>query len=203
MDSKALHSLTYGLFVLTAKEGERDNGCIINTLIQVANTPDRVSIAVNKANYTHDMVKRTGVFNVSVLSVKAKFDLFRNFGFQSGRVADKFSGFKDVKRSRNGLYYITDSANAYLSCKVTEMHDLGSHTLFVAEITDGEVLSGDESVTYSYYFKNIKPAPQPKPEVKKGWVCSVCGYVYEGEELPADVVCPVCKHPASDFVKLG
>ena len=203
MDSKALHSLTYGLFVLTAKEGERDNGCIINTLIQVANTPDRVSIAVNKANYTHDMVKRTGVFNVSVLSVKAKFDLFRNFGFQSGRVADKFSGFKDVKRSRNGLYYITDSANAYLSCKVTEMHDLGSHTMFVAEITDGEVLSGDESVTYSYYFKNIKPAPQPKPEVKKGWVCSVCGYVYEGEELPADFVCPVCKHPASYFVKLG
>lgn len=203
MDSKALHSLTYGLFVLTAKEGEWDNGCIINTLIQVANTPDRVSIAVNKANYTHDMVKRTGVFNVSVLSVKAKFDLFRNFGFQSGRVADKFSGFKDVKRSRNGLYYITDSANAYLSCKVTEMHDLGSHTMFVAEITDGEVLSGDESVTYSYYFKNIKPAPQPKPEVKKGWVCSVCGYVYEGEELPADFVCPVCKHPASDFVKLG
>ena len=124
MDSKALHSLTYGLFVLTAKEGERDNGCIINTLIQVANTPDRVSIAVNKANYTHDMVKRTGVFNVSVLSVKAKFDLFRNFGFQSGRVADKFSGFKDVKRSRNGLYYITDSANAYLSCKVTEMHEM-------------------------------------------------------------------------------
>ncbi len=158
---------------------------------------------MNKANYTHDMVKRTGVFNVSVLSVKAKFDLFRNFGFQSGRVADKFSGFKDVKRSRNGLYYITDSANAYLSCKVTEMHDLGSHTLFVAEITDGEVLSGDESVTYSYYFKNIKPAPQPKPEVKKGWVCSVCGYVYEGEELPADFICPVCKHPASDFVKLG
>ena len=199
MDDKAIRNLTYGLFVLTAKEGDKDNGCIINTVTQVASNPDRISIAVNKNNYTHDMIKATGEFNVSILSKDTPFETFKHFGFQSGRDVDKTEGIT-FSRSENGLIYLTENANAYLSGKVIEMIDVGSHTLFVADLVDAAVLSDVDSVTYAYYFSNIKPAPQA--EKKKGWVCKICGYIYEGEELPPDFICPICKHPASDFERI-
>ena len=199
MDDKAIRNLSYGLFVLTAKEGDKDNGCIINTVTQVASNPDRISIAVNKNNYTHDMVLATGQFNVSILSKETPFATFQHFGFQSGRDVDKTVGI-NFSRSENGLIYLTEHANAYLSGKVIETLDVGSHTLFVADLVDAAVLSDVESVTYAYYFSNIKPAPQT--EQKKGWVCKICGYIYEGEELPEDFICPICKHPASDFERL-
>ena len=201
MNDKVKHNLSYGLFVLTAKDGEKDNGCIINTVTQVASEPNRISISVNKKNYTHDMILKTGEFNVSILSEKAKFDTFKHFGFQSGRDTDKMAGIA-ISRSANGLVYLnTGETNAYISGKVIQSIDVGSHTLFIADVTDGEVLDNTPSATYAYYFSNIKPKPEPAPK-KKGWICTICGYIYEGEELPPDFICPICKHPASDFVKL-
>ncbi|MDD7351362.1 MAG: ferritin family protein [Clostridia bacterium] len=205
MDNKAMYKLSYGLFVLTAKDGDKDNGCIINTAIQAASTPNQMSICVNKANYTHDMIAKTGIFTVSIISQKAKFDLFKRFGFQSGRNADKFEGFANCERGANGLLYITEGTNAYISVKVDKTVDLGSHTMFVGEITDMEVLDDSLSATYEYYFNNIKPKPQPVGVTENGqtvWRCTICGYEYVGEELPKDFVCPICKHPASDFEKV-
>lgn len=204
MNPKVMYNLSYGLFVLTANENGKDNGCIINTAIQVTSEPNRISIAVNKANHTHDMVKATDVFNVSILSEKASFDLFKRFGFQSGKTADKFSGFSGFKKSANGLVYVTEGTNAYISAKVCMTQDLGTHTLFIAEVTDMEVLDSAPSATYSYYQSNIKPKPQASaaPKGKTVWRCKICGYEYEGEELPPDFICPVCKHPASDFEKV-
>lgn len=201
MDNKAMYKLTYGLFVLTARDGDKDNGCIINTASQVTTNPNRITIAVNKQNYTHDIIKKTGEFNVSILSENSKFATYQNFGFQSGRETDKFEKFT-FKRSDNGIVYIPEETNAFLSAKVVSEMDLGTHTLFLADVTDGQVLSDDNSVTYNYYQKNIKPAPK-KEEVKKtGWICTICGYIYEGENLPEDFVCPVCKHGAIDFKSL-
>ena len=204
MDNKVMYSLSYGLFVLSARRGDKDNGCITNTAIQVTTTPNRIVIAVNKGNYTHDMVAQTGRFTVSVLSEEAKFDLFQRFGFQSGRDVDKFAGFAGAKRGENGILYVTQGINAYLTCKVVSATDLGTHTLFLAEVTDGDVLSDAPSATYAYYQAHIKPKPAAPaaPSEKKRWVCKVCGYVYEGDELPADYICPLCKHPASDFEPL-
>ena len=202
MDTKAMFKLSYGLFVLTAKDGDKDNGCIINTASQVTSEPNRITIAVNKANYTHDMIKKTGVFNVSVLSQDVTFDAFKHFGFQSGRDTDKFAGYADAQRSANGLYYVTKGVNALISGKVIEEKEFETHTLFIAEVTECRVLSDAPSVTYAYYFEHIKPKPQPVEEAQVGWVCKICGYVYEGEELPEDFICPLCKHPASDFEKL-
>ena len=202
MDTKAMFKLSYGLFVLTAKDGDKDNGCIINTASQVTSEPNRITIAVNKANFTHDMIKKTGVFNVSILSQDVTFDSFKHFGFQSGRDTDKFAGYEDAERSANGLYFLTKGTNALISGKVVEEKEFETHTLFIAEVTECRVLSDEESVTYAYYFAHIKPKPQPVEEKKAGWVCKICGYVYEGEELPADFICPLCKHPASDFEKL-
>lgn len=196
MDANALFKLSYGLFVLSAKDGEKDNGCIINTVMQVTDSPKQVCIAVNKQNFTCEMIQKTGKFNLSILSEKAQFDLFKQFGFQSGRNADKFDGIK-CERSENGLLYLTEQSNAYLSCSVVSESDLGTHIMFVASVDDAAVLNDDPSVTYDYYHKNIKPAPQ-KTEKKK-YVCKICGYVYEGDELPADFVCPWCKHGAEDF----
>ncbi len=198
MDKKAMYRLSYGLFVLTAKDGNRDNGCVVNTVTQVTSEPNRITVAINKNNLTHDMVLRSGEFNVSVLSQKASFEVYRHWGFQSGRDADKMARIS-VNRSRNGLVYLADAANAFLSARVIESKDLGSHTLFLADVTDGAVLSGDESVTYSYYQKYVKPAPSA---AKKGFVCTVCGYIYEGDVLPDDFICPICKHPASDFAPI-
>ncbi len=203
MDAKAMFKLSYGLFVLTAKDGEKDNGCIINTASQVTAEPNRITIAVNKGNYTHDMIKKTGIFNVSVLSQEVTFDTFKHFGFQSGRDTDKFAGYADAQRSANGLYYLTRGVNALISGKVIETKEFETHTLFIAEVTECRVLSDDPSVTYAYYFEHIKPKPQIMEEKKTGWVCKICGYVYEGEELPADFICPLCKHPASDFEKIS
>ena len=202
MDKKAMYRLSYGLFVLTAREAEKDNGCIINTAIQAASEPNQLSICVNKANHTHDMILRTGKFTVSILSQKAEFELFRHFGFQSGRDVNKFEAFDKCERGTNGLYYITEGTNAYISVTVKKTEDLGSHTMFIGEITDMEVLSDIPSVTYEYYQSHIKPAPQPTEEGKTVWRCRICGYEYEGEELPEDFICPICKHPASDFERV-
>ena len=196
----AMFKLTYGLFVLSAKEGEKDNGCIVNTVQQVSDTPNRIAVTVNKSNYTHDMILKTGRFNVSILSEDASFEIFQHFGFQSGRDVDKFADWNNYKRAENQITYITKGTNGYLCGKVIETMDLGTHTFFLAEVEDGDILNDTESVTYSYYHKNIKP--QPKETKKTGWRCKICGYVYEGEELPPDFICPLCKHGASDFEKI-
>ncbi len=203
-NENAMYALSYGLFVLTARQGKQDNGCIINTVGQVTITPNRVTVAVDKGNLTHDMIAATGDFTVSILSEEAGFDLFRRFGFQSGRKVDKFSGFDGAKRGDNGILYVTEGTNAWISCKVVSQTDLGTHTLFLADVTDGDMLSRAPSLTYAYYHAHIKPKPQaPKaPSEKKRWVCRVCGYIYEGEFLPEDFICPICKHPASDFEEL-
>ena len=205
MDKKAMYKLSYGLFVLTAKEGEKDNGCIINTAIQAASTPNQMSICVNKANYTHDMIMRTGEFTVSVISQNAGFDMFKHFGFQTGREVNKFADFESCARGKNGILYVTEGTNAYISVKVDKTEDIGSHTMFIGEITDMEVLSEAPSATYEYYMNHIKPKPQEVGKTQDGqtiWRCTICGYEYVGEELPEDFICPLCKHPASDFEKV-
>ncbi len=205
MDKKAMYKLSYGLFVLTARDGEKDNGCIINTAIQAASEPNQLSICVNKANYTHDMIERTGKFTVSVLSEQADFELFKHFGFQSGRDVDKFTNFTGCARGADGLYYITEGTNAYISVTVDKTVDLGSHTMFIGEITDMAVLSDTPSTTYEYYQNHIKPKPQAVGKTNEGqtvWRCRICGYEYVGEEIPDDFICPICKHPASDFEKI-
>ena len=202
VEPNAMFKLSYGLFVLTAREANRDNGCIINTVTQLTDSPKRISIAVNKQNLTHDMILKTGVFNVSILSERAPFAIFKHYGFQSGRDTDKFAGVPALARAQNGIYYLPDSTNAFLSGKVTQTIDLGTHTLFIADVTEARVLSDAPSMTYAYYFENVKPKPAAL-EKKTGWVCKICGYVYEGEELPEDFICPLCKHGAEDFEKLS
>lgn len=203
MDKKTMYNLSYGLFVLTSAFEGKDSGCIINTAGQVTSEPNRISIAVNKANYTRELVQNSGKFNISILSQEAAFDTFRHFGFQSGRMVDKFAGYTECRRSANGLYYVTAGTNGYISATVEQSIDLGSHTLFIAAVDDMEVLSGVPSATYAYYQSEIKPKPDRAAAAGKTvWRCSVCGYVYEGEELPADFICPLCKHPASDFEKV-
>ena len=205
MNTKAMYKLTYGLFVLTAKDGDKDNGCIINTAIQAASEPNQISIAVNKANFTHDMIMKTGAFTVSTISQEASFDLFKHFGFQTGRETDKFADFADCERGENGIFHITKGTNAFFNVKVEQTLDMGSHTMFVGRVTDMEVLSDTPSTTYEYYQENIKPKPQEAGKTEEGktiWRCRICGYEYEGEELPEDFICPLCKHPASDFEKV-
>lgn len=206
MDTKVMHKLSYGLFVLTAKEGDKDNGCITNTAIQVASEPNQLSICVAKSNYTHDMVKRTGEFTVSIISQSANFELFKRFGFQSGKDVNKFESFEECQRGKNGIFFITEGVNSYISVKVDKMVDLGSHTMFIGEITDMEVLNDNASATYGYYHSNIKPKPKAVETIEGGktiWRCKICGYEYVGEELPEDFICPICKHPASDFEKVN
>lgn len=200
MDNKALYKLTYGLFLLTTCEDGKDNGCIINTAIQVAGNPTRISIAVQKNNLTHDMILHTGICNVSSISKTAGFELFQRFGMQSGREVDKFAGFGAVSRSENGVLYLTEHSNMYISAKVAEHFDLGSHTLFIAELTDAVVLSEEESCSYAYYQDKIKVQPTEKSE-QRSWTCSICGYVYEGEEVPDGYECPLCHHGKEYFVQ--
>lgn len=204
VDPSVFHKFSYGLFVLSAHADGKDNGCIINTAAQLTSTPGRINIAVNKANFTHDMIMKTGVFNLSVLAEDASFDIFKRFGFASGKDTDKFAGFEEnAARSANGLLYVTQGTNAFMSAKVIDSHDYGTHTLFVAELTEAQILREEPSVTYAYYFEHIKPKPQPKIEEEKhGYVCKICGYVYEGDELPADFICPLCKHGVEDFEKI-
>ena len=199
IDAKALFKLSYGLFVLTAREGTKDNGCIINTAVQVTSSPCRISITVNKQNYTHDMIQRTDAFNLSVLTEETPMKVFEHFGFQSGKTVNKFADCETENRTGNGILYIPKYTNAVISCAVVGSVDCGTHTMFIADVTETKILSDVPSVTYQYYFDHIKPKPAAKPEVKKGYVCKICGYVYEGEELPADFICPLCKHGAEDF----
>lgn len=202
IDNNALFKLSYGLFVLTAKDGDKDNGCIINTVTQLTDIPKRLTIAVNKQNYTHDMIMKTGAFNVSVLSEDVPFKVFQHFGFQSGREADKFADGSVIARSQNGIVYLPEYTNAFISAQVIETRDYGTHTLFIADIVQAQILSDVPSVTYTYYFEHIKPKPAPVDEDKKGFVCKICGYVYEGDELPPDFICPLCKHGVEDFEPL-
>lgn len=203
MQNEALFKLSYGLYILSAKDGEKANGCIINTAMQTAENPNLLSVCINKSNYTKEMIEKTGLFNISVISEKADFDLFKHFGFRSGKDTDKFSDFKDFAPDNTGIPYITKGTNAYISAKVLKTEDMVSHTMFIGEITDMKVLNQDPSATYQFYFDNIKPKPEQKES--KGetvWRCKICGYEYKGEELPKDFICPLCKHPASDFEKV-
>ena len=203
MDNTVCQKLSYGLFILSVHCGMRDNACIINTGIQVASSPDRLCLAVNKADFTAEMLEYTDDLTLSVLSEAADFELFKRFGFRSGRDVEKFDGFDDCMRVENGTLAVTRGTNAYLSAHVVQKIDLGSHWLFIAAVTDGKVLSSVPSATYAYYHAHIKPAPQKTaPNGKTVWRCTVCGYEYEVEELPADFICPTCKHPASDFEKV-
>lgn len=201
MDNNVMFSLTYGLFIITAREGKKDNGCVVNTVIQVTNSPNRIAVVVNKQNYTHDMIANTRQFNVSVLTEKSSFDTYRHWGFQSGRNVDKMVGIT-FERAGNGLVYLTQETNAFLSAYVYSSIDLGTHTLFLADVDEGKILSSDPSVSYRYYQENIKQKPQTDT-AKKGFFCTVCGYIYEGDTLPEDFICPWCKHPASDFRPLS
>ncbi len=202
MNKKAMYNLSYGLFVVTAKT-YKDNGCITNTAIQVTSEPNRISLAVNKENLTHDMIVESGVFNVSVISTAAKFGLFEQFGFHSGRDFDKFADWTDYARAENGVTYITKGTNAVISAKVINMVDLGTHTLFIADVTDCEVLASTPSATYDYYHANIKPKPNAVNAAGKVvWRCTICGFEIEMDELPDDFICPLCKHPKADFEKI-
>lgn len=202
MNNNAMFKLGYGLYVLTANVNGYNNGCIVNTVIQVTTTPNRISVTVNKDNKTHDMIKDSGKFNVSVLSVNAPFDLFKHFGFQSGKNVNKFADYDNYEKSANNIPYITEGSCAFLSATVHSCVDLGTHTMFIANVVDGEILSEDEPVTYNYYHKNIKPKPQTvEVKAESAYRCKICGYVHEGE-LSDDFVCPLCKHGASDFEKI-
>ena len=202
IEKEAMYKLTYGLFVVTTKDGEKNNGCIVNTVAMLTDNPKRITVFVNKSNYTEELISKTGEFNVSVLTESAPFEIFKQFGFASGRDTDKFAG-RNYPTTENGLTYIPEHVNAVMSAKVVGKHDYGTHTLFVAEVTEAKTLSDEPSVTYAYYQSNIKPkASAPKAEGKVKWVCKVCGYTHEDETLPEDFVCPWCKHPAEDFEKV-
>ena len=192
---EAFFNLSYGVYTLTANCGGKDNGCIINTVMQVTDSPKRIMIAVNKENYTNEMILNSKKFNISVLSDKAEFSLVERFGFSSGRDTDKFKDFADYKRSENGLLYITKGTNAFISADVKSITDCGTHTVFLGDVTEAGIISDAPALTYQAYRDNLKP----KPAKKKGFVCKICGYVYEGDTLPEDYICPLCKHPASDF----
>lgn len=200
MDTRALFKIGYGLYVLTANDGDKDNGCIINTVMQVTSDPCQIAIAVNKRNYTCGMVQKTRKFNLSVLSESAKFDVFEHFGYHSGRDSDKFADFYETKRTPNGVLYITQNTNSYMSAYVQQEIDLGTHVLFLAQLVEAEVLNDVPTVTYDFYQKNIKPKPEQTN--KKGWRCKICGFIYENEVLPPDYICPICKHGAVDFERI-
>ncbi len=195
-DMTALFKIGYGLYVVTSNDGTKDNGLIVNTVTQLTDNPYRVAVNINKSNYSHHVIKQTGKMNVCCLSTEAPFKVFETFGFQSGRAVDKFKGC-EVLRSDNGLVFLPRYINAFLSLKVEQYVDLGTHGMFICSVTEARVISDAETMTYTYYQKNVKP--KPKTEGKKGWVCKICGYVYEGDELPEDFVCPLCKHGAADF----
>ena len=195
VDGSAFFKIGYGLYVVTSRDGVRDNGLIVNTVAQVADNPTRIAVTINKANYSHHVIRQTGEMNVNCLSVDAPFSVFERYGFQSGRNADKFEGVS-LARTDNGLAILPQYANAVMSLKVEQYVDLGSHGMFLCSVTEARVISDRPTMTYTYYQENVKP--KPKTEGKKGYVCKICGYVHEGE-LPEDFVCPLCKHGAADF----
>ena len=200
IDNSALFKIGYGLYVITTSDGARDNGMIANTVVQLTSNPTRIAVTINKATYTHEIVKKTGRMNVCMLTESAPFSIFERFGFQSGRDVDKFGDYPPL-RSENGLVYLDAHINAYISLSVTDYIDFGSHGTFVCEITESAVLSNEESMTYAYYHKNVKPKPNVKKA--KGFVCKICGYVHEEEELPEDFICPLCYHGREDFEPIG
>ncbi len=195
-DMTALFRIGYGLYVVTSNDGKKDNGLIVNTVTQLTDTPNRIAVNINKANYSHHVIKQTGVLNVNCLSVDAPFSVFQQFGFQSGRSVDKFAG-QNVYRSDNGLVFLDKYINAFMSLKVEQYVDLGTHGMFICSVTEARVMNDLDTMTYTYYQKNVKP--KPETEGKKGFVCKVCGYIYEGDELPDDFICPLCKHGVADF----
>ena len=195
-DMTALFNIGYGLYVVTSNDGTKDNGLIVNTVSQVTDSPNRVAVTINKRNYSHHVIQQTGVMNVNCLDVSAPFDVFQRYGFQSGRTADKFVGIEEL-RSDNGLRFLPQYINSFMSLKVESYLDLGSHGMFICSVTEARVMGSKDTMTYTYYQQNVKPKPQT--EGKKGYVCKVCGWVYEGEPLPEDIVCPLCKHGANDF----
>ena len=195
-DMTALFNIGYGLYVVTSNDGTKDNGLIVNTVSQVTDSPNRVAVTINKRNYSHHVIKQTGVLNVNCLDITAPFDVFQRYGFQSGRTVDKFVGIQEL-RSDNGLRFLPQHINSFMSLKVESYLDLGSHGMFICSVTEARVMGNKDTMTYTYYQQNVKPKPQT--EGKKGYVCKVCGWVYEGETLPDDIVCPLCKHGAADF----
>jgi flavorubredoxin/flavin reductase (DIM6/NTAB) family NADH-FMN oxidoreductase RutF len=195
-DMTALFRIGYGLYVVTSNDGHKDNGLIVNTVTQVTDSPNRVAVCINKQNYSHHVIKQTGVMNVNCLSTEAPFSVFENFGFQSGRTADKFAG-EELTRTDNGLVMLRKYVNAVMSLKVIQYIDLGTHGMFICDVTEARVISNAPSMTYAFYHAHVKP--RPATEGKKGFVCKICGYVYEGETLPDDFICPLCKHGAADF----
>ena len=199
-DLSALFNIGYGLYVVTSNDGAKDNGLIVNTVTQVTNTPNRIAVTINKANYSHHVIRQTGVMNVNCLDISAPFSVFQTFGFQSGRTVDKFAGIEEL-RSDNGLRFLPRHINSFLSLKVESYVDLDTHGMFICSVTEARVMSGAETMTYTYYQNHVKP--QPETEGKKGFVCKVCGWVYEGDTLPQDIVCPLCKHGAADFEPVG
>ena len=203
MDEQALMNISYGLFLLSAREDGRDNACIINTLSQISNKPNCISVAVSKKTLTHEMIRRTGLFSASILTNDAPFSLFQHFGMRSGRESDKLSAYlHQTERDPSGLLHLTAYANAFVTGQVLHTLDFQSHTLFIADPIHAEVLSQQRPLTYDDYYRHVKPAPAPKASGKTGWRCRVCGYVYEGEELPEDFTCPWCKHGPADFERV-
>ena len=203
--SNPLLNIQYGLFVITTCDGGRDNGCISNTVEQVTSQPNRLSMSLSKENYTTELIQRSGRFTVSVISEEADFELFKHFGFQSGHSVDKFADFTDCRRVNNGTLAITRGTNTYISVDVEQTIDLGTHILFIGRVTEMVMLTDTPSATYNFYQEHIKPQPQAVGQTEEGktiWRCVICAYEYEGEELPADFICPICKHPASDFEKV-
>lgn len=199
MDTKALHTIGYGLYALCATQDGKDNACIVNSVMQVTSAPITLVIGVNKNNLTHDMIVATGKLNLCTLAQTAPFEMIRHFGLQSGRNAQKFFG--PMPHADNGVLYLDNEITAIMSGDVKEMTDYGTHTLFRVELTDSRVLSNAPSMTYAYYQQNVKPRPQPTDTTKHGWRCTVCGYEYTGDTLPEDIECPLCHHGASDFVR--
>ena len=195
-DLSALFNIGYGLYVVTSNDGKKDNGLIVNTVTQVTNTPNRVAVVINKQSYSHHVIKQSGIMNINCLSQDAPFKVFETFGFQSGRNTDKFADCTPL-RSDNGLVFLPRYINSFMSLKVESYVDLDTHGMFVCSITEARVISSVETMTYTYYQNNVKP--KPDTEGKKGYVCKICGWVYEGDTLPDDIVCPLCKHGAADF----
>lgn len=203
MNNEALYKISYGLFILSAHADGNDNACIINTAIQVSDSPNILSISINKSNYTHDMIMKTGKFTISVINQDADFELFKHFGFQTGKNIDKFKNFQETERNKDGILYVTKSTNAYISVNVDKTIDLPSHTIFIGGISDMQKLNDVPSATYEYYFNNIKPKPtNDNTENQTIWRCKICGYEYKGENLPPNFICPLCKHSAADFEKI-
>ena len=200
VDSTALYNIGYGLYVVTSNDGVKDNGLIVNTVTQVTNTPNRVAVTINKLNYSCETIAKTGKLNISTLSQDAPFAIFERFGFHSGRDTDKFAGFDHTQRAANGLRFLDKYANAFISCKVINQIDVGTHMMFICDVVQCANLNKAETMTYSYYLQNVKPKPDSE---KKGYVCKICGWVHEGDTLPEDIICPLCKHGAADFEPLN